>query len=145
MFLKLSTLPPWVCWRRRRKGGGGGGGVKHASCLVAKQAVEFPQVLASTFYTVLTDFIQTCTLSNTMQWITHQMLQCKWKIPAQFPIEWCNELRFHCSYVRCLLARALKRKLKSHNLGPIFTQGMSRKKPKTSLWTKVFTSSTASL
>ena len=28
-------------------GGGGGGGGQQASCLVAKQAVEFPQVLAS--------------------------------------------------------------------------------------------------
>ena len=28
--------------------GGGGGGGQQASCLVAKQAVEFPQVLAST-------------------------------------------------------------------------------------------------
>ena len=46
MFLKLSTLPPWVCWRRKGGGGGGGGGQK-ASCVVAKQAVEFPQVLAS--------------------------------------------------------------------------------------------------
>ena len=34
MFLKLSTFPPWECLRRR------GGG--QASCLVAKQAVEFP-------------------------------------------------------------------------------------------------------
>ena len=32
-------------------GGGGGGGGQKASCLVAKQAVEFPQVLASTIYT----------------------------------------------------------------------------------------------
>ena len=28
-------------------GGGGGGREQHASCLVAKQVVEFPQVLAS--------------------------------------------------------------------------------------------------
>ena len=42
MFVKLSTIPPWVCW-----GGGGGGGGQQASCLVAKQAVEIPQVLAS--------------------------------------------------------------------------------------------------
>ena len=32
-------------WRR---GGGGGAGEQQASCLVAKQAVEFPQVLTST-------------------------------------------------------------------------------------------------
>ena len=50
MFLKLSMLPPRVCWRRRGGGGGGGGGGQQASCLVAKQAVEFPQVLASTYY-----------------------------------------------------------------------------------------------
>ena len=30
-------------------GGGGGGGGKQASCLVAKQAVEFLQVLASIY------------------------------------------------------------------------------------------------
>ena len=29
------------------KWGGGGGGGKQASCLVAKQAVEFPHILAS--------------------------------------------------------------------------------------------------
>ena len=29
------------------QGGGGGGGGQQASCLVTKQAVEFPQVLAS--------------------------------------------------------------------------------------------------
>ena len=29
------------------EGGGGGGGGQQASCLVAKQAMEFPQVLAS--------------------------------------------------------------------------------------------------
>ena len=38
-------LPPGVCWRRRRKGGGGALGF----CLVAKQAVKFPQVLASQY------------------------------------------------------------------------------------------------
>ena len=32
------------------EGGGGGGGEQQASCLVAKQAVEFPQVLASNNY-----------------------------------------------------------------------------------------------
>ena len=37
----LSMFPTWV-------GGGGGGGGQQASCLVATQAVEFPQVLAST-------------------------------------------------------------------------------------------------
>ena len=31
------------------EGGGGGGGEQWASCLVAKQAVEFPQVLASLY------------------------------------------------------------------------------------------------
>ena len=30
-----------------REGGGGGGGGPQATCLVAKQAVEFQQVLAS--------------------------------------------------------------------------------------------------
>ena len=47
----LNKLPPGVCWR----GGGGGatgllnegGGEQQASCLVAKQAVEFPQVYTS--------------------------------------------------------------------------------------------------
>ena len=37
-----ALLDPQVCWRRRRGGGG-----QQATCLVAKQAVEFPQVLAS--------------------------------------------------------------------------------------------------
>ena len=41
VFLKLGMLPPWG------EGGGGGGGQQQALCLVAKQAVEFPQVLAS--------------------------------------------------------------------------------------------------
>ena len=48
MFLKLSTLPPWVqllsCNSLVAFDGGGGGG-KQASCLVVEQAVEFPQVL----------------------------------------------------------------------------------------------------
>ena len=53
MLLKLSTLPPGVCWR----GGGGGGatgllnkggGSNRLPGLVTKQqAVEFPQVQAS--------------------------------------------------------------------------------------------------
>ena len=43
MFLRLSTLPPRVCWRRR-------GGGKQASCLVAKQAVEFPLVAMASVY-----------------------------------------------------------------------------------------------
>ena len=38
---------PSMGWRRRRRRGGGGGGGHQASSLVAKQAVEFPQVLAS--------------------------------------------------------------------------------------------------
>ena len=33
---------------RREGGGGGGAGEQQASCLVAKQAVEFPQALTST-------------------------------------------------------------------------------------------------
>ena len=33
------------------RGGGGGEGEQQASCLVAKQAVEFPQVLASIIIT----------------------------------------------------------------------------------------------
>ena len=37
-----SKGPAMVGW-----GGGGGGGGQQASCLVAKQAVEFPQVLTS--------------------------------------------------------------------------------------------------
>ena len=41
MFLKLHTLLHGCV------GGRGGGGGQQASCLVAKQAVEFPQVLAS--------------------------------------------------------------------------------------------------
>ena len=32
------------------EGGGGGGGEQQTSCFVAKQAVEFPQVLASCNY-----------------------------------------------------------------------------------------------
>ena len=36
-----------MCWRTGGGGGGGGGEGEQASCLVAKQAVEFPQVLAS--------------------------------------------------------------------------------------------------
>ena len=42
MFLKLSKLPPRVL---EEEGGGG----QQASCLVAKQAVKFPQVLASLY------------------------------------------------------------------------------------------------
>ena len=48
----LSKLPPGVCWR----GGGGatgllnrGGGSNRLPGLVTKQAVEFPQVLASNY------------------------------------------------------------------------------------------------
>ena len=43
----LSMLPPWSsCNGGGEEGGGGGGaGEKQASYLVAKQAVEFPQVL----------------------------------------------------------------------------------------------------
>ena len=59
MFLKLSTLPPWVCVLI--------GG--QASCLVAKWrrrgavvailiTVEFPQVLASYYYLVDNDICQ---------------------------------------------------------------------------------------
>ena len=40
-------FPPRVCW-----GGGGGGGGGQASCLVAKQAVEFPQVLPIVSYVI---------------------------------------------------------------------------------------------
>ena len=48
----LNKLPPGVCWGGGGGGGGGGGnrlakwrrGEQQASCLVAKQAVEFPQV-----------------------------------------------------------------------------------------------------
>ena len=51
----LSMLPPRgggggsSCDGGEEGGGGGGGGGReqHASCLVAKQVVEFPQVLAS--------------------------------------------------------------------------------------------------
>ena len=35
-------------------GGGGGRGEQQASCLVAKQAVEFPQVLTSLYNNMLT-------------------------------------------------------------------------------------------
>ena len=42
-----SSMGPAVMEEGRRRGGGGGGGEQQASCLVAKQAVEFPQVLAS--------------------------------------------------------------------------------------------------
>ena len=42
MFLKLSKLSSMGVL----EGGGGGGGGQQATCLVAKQAVEFPQVLA---------------------------------------------------------------------------------------------------
>ena len=34
-------------WRRGGGRGGGGAGEQQASCLAAKQAVEFPQVLTS--------------------------------------------------------------------------------------------------
>ena len=50
----LNKLPPGVCWRGGGGGGGAtgllneGGGEQQASCLVAKQAVEFPQVYTST-------------------------------------------------------------------------------------------------
>ena len=61
--LVLSMLPPWSSCNggdgregARREGGrggggggGGGAGDQQASCLVAKQAVEFPQVLTSSF------------------------------------------------------------------------------------------------
>ena len=41
MLLKLSKLPPGVCWRGR------GGGNRLPGLVTEKQAVEFPQVLAS--------------------------------------------------------------------------------------------------
>ena len=44
MFLKLST---GVLVEGVLVGGGGGGGGHQTTCLVAKQAVEFPQVVAS--------------------------------------------------------------------------------------------------
>ena len=44
MFLKLSKLGVL------EEEGGGRGGATQATCLVAKQAVEFPQVLASYVY-----------------------------------------------------------------------------------------------
>ena len=40
-------LPPRVYSWDGGVGGGGGGGGQQASCLVAKQAVKFPQELAS--------------------------------------------------------------------------------------------------
>ena len=45
MFLKLSMLPPWI----QVACDGGGGGFGQTSCLysITKQAVKFPQVLAS--------------------------------------------------------------------------------------------------
>ena len=53
MFVSmLSRLPPVVCWRR---GGGAtgllneGGGSNRLPALVAKQAVEFPQVYTSSY------------------------------------------------------------------------------------------------
>ena len=47
-MLRSSTGPAVMEERRRGGGGGGGGGEEQqASCSVAKQAVEFPQVLAS--------------------------------------------------------------------------------------------------
>ena len=42
-----SSMGPAAMEEERREGGGGGAGEQQASCLVAKQAVEFPQVLAS--------------------------------------------------------------------------------------------------
>ena len=55
MLLKLSKLPPGVCWGGGGGGGGGatgllnkGGGSNRLPGLVTEQqAVEFPQVLAS--------------------------------------------------------------------------------------------------
>ena len=57
VFCVLSMLPPGVCWRGGATGllneggggGGGGGGEQQASCLVAKQAVEFPQVYSASY------------------------------------------------------------------------------------------------
>ena len=46
--LVLSMLPPWSSCNGGGEEGGGGAGEQQASCLVAKQAVEFPQVLTST-------------------------------------------------------------------------------------------------
>ena len=50
----LNKLPPGVCWRGGGGGGGGatgllneGGGSNRLPALVAKQAVEFPQVYTS--------------------------------------------------------------------------------------------------
>ena len=57
MFLKLSKLPPRVCWRMK------GGGVNiYASCLVAEQAVEFPHVLASCYYFSECKLLHYCTV-----------------------------------------------------------------------------------
>ena len=49
VFCVLSMLPPGVCWRGGVATGllNEGGGEQQASCLVAKQAVEFPQVYTS--------------------------------------------------------------------------------------------------
>ena len=46
----LSMLPPRSCNGGGEEGGGGGAGEQQASCLVAKQAMEFPQVLTSRLY-----------------------------------------------------------------------------------------------
>ena len=62
----LSKLPPAVCLGEGGGGGGTGllnegGGEQQASCLVAKQAVEFPQVYTSLYNNMLA--FSTLTLS----------------------------------------------------------------------------------
>ena len=42
---QASSMGPAVMEEGKGGGGGGGGGATQASCLVTKQAVEFPQVL----------------------------------------------------------------------------------------------------
>ena len=44
-------------------GGGGGGGEQQACCLVAKQAVEFPQVLAS-IHVIVLFFLQSVSIGT---------------------------------------------------------------------------------
>ena len=62
MFLKLSILLPQV--QLGWDGGGGGGGGQQASCVAAKKAVEFPQVLASLLLVFYGDLLVSCDIKD---------------------------------------------------------------------------------
>ena len=60
---RASSIGPAAIEEGRRGGGG-----QQASCLVAKQAVEFPQVLASAHYYAHTDIL-VCKCCRVAEWL----------------------------------------------------------------------------